>query len=364
MAEQEPQSKFNLIDIAKGQLMSTRKEEKNLIIIGNKGSGKTTIFNSLTNIQIPQQDNYTQTSGINYGFMRYQQSSSKKLLLNIYEIGGGMENVSLLRSILNNDNFNETMIAIVLDFKKPKGQLDSLLKYIESIRAIIKDKISIDTLREYVAVKEAKYINKERLKGIKVFPANVIVIGNKYNILEKIDVDNLKWVCRVMRYFCCINSLSLMFYTYTDSKLNILLQSTITDYAFGQSKIDNISGYTQKNELKALYIPYYRDSLVEIGDPKVMQMSGADMNTLWVETYQTLFKKEDDKDDELLDSNNKKINDMLKDLSAKYKEPRIDNEKNIFDNIKEERDSKGKQSDMNKLMAQQEKRAKKKLQNK
>ena len=109
-------SKFNLLE--QGRLMNIGNNEegsKNLIIIGPKSSGKSSIFSLLTT----GSPNYSEagTFGINYGFMRTQSSVQKKVM-NVYEIGGGIENLMFIKTILNNDNYESTILFITLDFEK------------------------------------------------------------------------------------------------------------------------------------------------------------------------------------------------------------------------------------------------------
>lgn len=71
-------SKFNLFE--QGRLMvigNVDEISKNIIIIGPKGSGKSSIFSLLTT---GSPNNYTDngTCGLNFGFMRSQDSSQKK----------------------------------------------------------------------------------------------------------------------------------------------------------------------------------------------------------------------------------------------------------------------------------------------
>jgi hypothetical protein len=87
--------------------------------------------------------------------------------------------------------------------------------------------------------------------------------------------------------------------------------------AFGNI-LDN---YVQKNDILPLYILYSQDSFNEIGDPKVMQSGGSDMNTLWEDSFYSLYKvKEKEKE-----SN---VEEMI---GNKYKEPRFDEELVLFE---------------------------------
>jgi hypothetical protein len=124
--------------------------------------------------------------------------------------------------------------------------------------------------------------------------------------------------------------MNLIFYSSKNDRYKNILQSTVSNYAFGQSQID-INKYSQKNSLHALYTQYYNDSIEEIGEPRVVHSSGKSTHDRWIETYNAMFmnvKKNGNKNN---DENDIPVN---KDFWIKYKESRIDNELKMFENAK------------------------------
>ena len=323
-------SKFNILDQGKFMLLtgenSSEENSKNLIIIGPKKSGKTTIFNLLSTGEAHLSD-YTHTCGINYGFMRLQKS--KKKIINIYEIGGGIENLSRISTLINNKNLNSTLIFLILDFQTPENALNTLIIYNEQLRKILSSVIEKEYLDEIINSKNSQYTKIKKDSSVNLIPINIYVIGNKYDILEKIEEEKLKWIGLTLRYQCVINGMNLIFYSSNNDKYKNILQSTVSYYAFNQSQIENIYKYSQKNELYALYTQFYNDSLEEIGEPRVIHSSGKSTNDRWIETYNALFMNVKKK-------NNNYENDIPVDQTfwVKFKETRIDNELKIFDNAK------------------------------
>ena len=323
-------SKFNILDQGKFMLLtgenSSEENSKNLIIIGPKKSGKTTIFNLLSTGEAHLSD-YTHTCGINYGFMRLQKS--KKKIINIYEIGGGIENLSRISTLVNNKNLNSTLIFLILDFQTPENALNTLIIYNEQLRKILSSVIEKEYLDEIINSKNSQYTKIKKDSSANLIPINIYVIGNKYDILEKIEEEKLKWIGLTLRYQCVINGMNLIFYSSNNDKYKNILQSTVSYYAFNQSQIENIYKYSQKNELYALYTQFYNDSLEEIGEPRVIHSSGKSTNDRWIETYNALFMNVKKK-------NNNYENDIPVDQTfwVKFKETRIDNELKIFDNAK------------------------------
>ena len=323
-------SKFNILDQGKFMLLtgenSSEENSKNLIIIGPKKSGKTTIFNLLSTGEAHLSD-YTHTCGINYGFMRLQKS--KKKIINIYEIGGGIENLSRISTLINNKNLNSTLIFLILDFQTPENALNTLIIYNEQLRKILSSVIEKEYLDEIINSKNSQYTKIKKDSSVNLIPINIYVIGNKYDILEKIEEEKLKWIGLTLRYQCVINGMNLIFYSSNNDKYKNILQSTVSYYAFNQSQIENIYKYSQKNELYALYTQFYNDSLEEIGEPRVIHSSGKSTNDRWIETYNALFIN-------VKKNNNDNDNDIPVDRNfwIKFKESRIDNELKIFQDAK------------------------------
>ena len=324
-------SKFNLLD--QGRLMiigNTEEISKNLIIIGGKSSGKSSIFSLLTT---GSPNNYTDsgTCGINFGFMRAQNSSQKKVM-NVFEIGSDIENIVLINTLLNNENFEFTTLLIVLDFDNPISQLNYLLKVISYLRKIFLKAIDNNIIESNIKNKIALYPSGIKPNEVDVFPLETYVIGNKYDIIEKIDIEKLKWLCPSLRYFSYINALNLIFYSSKKKETINALYNTIVENAFGSGKKENLKKYFQKNSTKALYINYFDDNLNSIGEPKIPVTVTNDIDQRWKETYDGLFKnyKKNDK-------NNRNIN-LDENYFAQYQESKIDQELKLFNEYKDNND--------------------------
>ena len=321
-------SKFNLLD--QGRLMQIGNMEevcKNLIIIGPKSSGKSSIFSLLTT---GSPNNYSDsgTCGINFGFMRTQNSIQKKVM-NIYEIGSDIENLILIKTILNNENLESTILFIILDFENPNKQLTYLIKYISNLRKIIGEIIDVNNIENNIKNRISQYPSNKRPDGVNIFPIEAYVIGNKYDILETIDIEKLKWLCPSLRYFCYINALNLIFYSSKKKETINSLYNTMIEVGLGNSKKENLKKYIQKNPTKPLYINYYNDSLDEIGEPKIPVTVTREIDQRWKETYDGLFKNFKKNEE-----NNPNIN-LDENFYQIYKESKIDHELKLFNDFKD-----------------------------
>ena len=321
-------SKFNLLEQGRLMLIGNMEEiSKNLIIVGPKGSGKSSIFSLLTT---GSPNNYSDngTFGINFGFMRSQNSAQKKVM-NVFEIGSDIENLILIKTILNAENFESSTLFIVLDFEDPNKQLTALLNYINNLRKIIGKLIDVNTLENSIKNRISQYPSNKKPGEVDVFPIETYVIGNKYDLLETIDIEKLKWLCPSLRYFCYVNGLNLIFYSSKKKETINSLYNTMTENAFGSGKKENSRKYIQKNSTKPLYINYYDDNLESIGEPKIPVTVAGAIEQRWKETYEGLFKNykknEENKNDIPLDENFYQI----------YKEAKIDHELKLFNDFKD-----------------------------
>ena len=321
-------SKYNLLQQGKLMLIGSMEEvSKNLIIIGPKGSGKSSIFSLLTTGS-PENYSDNATFGINYGFMR-SQNMGKKKVMNVFEIGSDIDNLVLIKTILNNENFESTTTFLVLDFENIHSQLSVLFNYLNSLRKILSKFIDPNTIENNIKNRISQYPSNKKPGEVDIFPLDTYVIGNKYDLLETIDIEKLKWVCPSLRYFCYINGLNLIFYSSKKKETINSLYNTIVENAFGSGRKDNLRKYIQKNSTKPLYINYYDDSLESIGEPKIPVTVAGSIEQRWKETYEGLFKnfrkKEDNKKEIPLDINYYQI----------YKESKIDHELKLFNDFKE-----------------------------
>ena len=321
-------SKFNLLDQGRLMIIGTSEETtKNLIIIGPKSSGKSSIFSLLTS---GSPNNYSDngTCGINFGFMR-SQNSVKKKVMNVFEIGSDLENIVLINTILNNENFEYTSLLIILDFDNPNTQLNYLIKVVSYLRKIFNKAIDPNIIDSSIKNKIASYPSGIKPGDVDVFPLETYVIGNKYDILEKIDLEKLKWLCPSLRYYCYINALSLIFYSSKKKETINALYNTMVENAFGSGKKENLKKYSQKNPTKALYINFYDDNLVSIGEPKIPVTVTGNLEQRWKETYEGLWKnyKKNEK-------NNGNIN-LDENYFAQFQESKIDHELKLFNEYKD-----------------------------
>lgn len=132
--------------------------------------------------------------------------------------------------------------------------------------------------------------------------------------------------------------MSLIFYKNNDQKLikqlnNLIYKISFNPFGLNEKDRDNKDGvnFTQKSEILPLYILYSKDNFEEIGDPKVFSEKGADILTLWEDTYNSLLRENNEENNYKNEEENNNKNNLIKELKEKYMESRLDEELIIFE---------------------------------
>lgn len=94
--------------------------------------------------------------------------------------------------------------------------------------------------------------------------------------------------------------------------------------------VDKQVNFSQKNEILPLYILHFNDSFEEIGDAKVFNQKGSDLLSLWEDSYNSIFLKEDNLNENPKEKD-KDLKEFLERMKAKYEEIRLDEELVIFE---------------------------------
>lgn len=185
------ESKINILEYAKTlnkQATNSLVDERNIIFIGDKASGKSTLFNLIFPSK-REKEAYVQTCGINYGYISLNISAYRKINLNGYEIGGGVDNIGLLKNIINEGNILNSVVIFTIDLGKPENFMKLFKQYTEAISSILKETCKQETLVDIVNNKKKSYNEKTNdSKLCSPFPCQLVIVGTKYDHFERIDV--------------------------------------------------------------------------------------------------------------------------------------------------------------------------------
>jgi hypothetical protein len=208
MEEEIKDSKINIVEYAKSLVKrSVYQEEKNFIFVGNSCSGKTAIFNLLfSNKKEKPNYTYNQTCGINFNNANVYFSNSRKVILNGYELGGGVESFPLIKNIVYQENYDNSAFILVVDLSKPEQFLTLFNNFNKQLydmfinenenkddnknnnKNLKNNSIDILTRNAIIKEKESKVKTSSDLKYLNLQPWRAVIVGTKYDLFEKFDL--------------------------------------------------------------------------------------------------------------------------------------------------------------------------------
>ena len=92
---------------------------------------------------------------------------------------------------------------------------------------------------------------------IKPLPIETIIVGCKYDLLEKEDSENRKWVSRALRYYAHINQCHLFYCSSLNSTVLSQIRNVFNQVLFSNKR----TFYSQKDHLKPIFISKNQDSI-------------------------------------------------------------------------------------------------------
>jgi hypothetical protein len=105
-------------------------------------------------------------------------------------------------------------------------------------------------------------------------PFPTYIIGCKFDLYEKYDTENRKWLTRTLRYLSHVNNSSIYFSSTKNGQVGTQLRSSFYENLFNDTKSKSLC---QKDHLKAIYINRGQDSVNSLGIPSSGSLSLIDI---------------------------------------------------------------------------------------
>ena len=105
----------------------------------------------------------------------------------------------------------------MVDLSQPATIIEVLSYWISEIRKQVGDFLNSafeehpEEYSEYTSSFLLKYEGHDDRARVDVLPINLIILGAKYDLFEKFDAENRKWITRVLRYLAHNAGASLYF---------------------------------------------------------------------------------------------------------------------------------------------------------
>jgi dynein light intermediate chain 2 len=286
--------------------------EKTAIVVGEKGSGKTTLIAALAGEEAKA--DRKPTAGMDYKYA-IKKVENKKVVGNFHEIGGGRVLADLIETALNSSKIKDTVVVIAIDLSQPDTAVHFLSFWLKIVSTAVNkaldslnasDPALASQVREQSAFKWEGHVDSKRVYPI---PIPVIIVGTKYDVFGIEESENKKWMCRALRYFAHTNGCDLTFCSYREKDFSAVKQ-IINYQMYSSPKEPKI----QADHSKILSIVERQDKLTAIGDPAIPgEMS---LEQAWTMSVEQFFP--------LKNSITEENNDKELDEISKYPESKID----------------------------------------
>lgn len=106
-----------------------------------------------------------------------------------------------------------------------------------------------------------------------VAPVSLVLVGCKYDLYEKYETENRKWLAKTLRFLAHSNNASLVFSSTKIPAVGTQLRSVLFDLMFE----DKIKHTSQKDHLKPIFVVRNQDTFGNIGVPTSGSISGIEV---------------------------------------------------------------------------------------
>lgn len=113
----------------------------------------------------------------------------------------------------------------------------------------------------------------EDSKSIALPPVNLVIVGCKYDLYEKYETENRKWLSKALRYLAHTHNASLAFSSSKNNQIITQLRGFMLEVMFE----DKPRITPQKDHLKPIFVYRNQDNLANIGVPASGSVTGIEV---------------------------------------------------------------------------------------
>ncbi|XP_076028760.1 cytoplasmic dynein 2 light intermediate chain 1 [Oratosquilla oratoria] len=300
--------------ITEGNDLDKMPREATLLLLGSKGTGKTTLIQKF----LDREEAPRQTLALEYTYGRKGGKTLVKDVCHLWELGGGTLFTQLLETPMTLRTLPSLTIFLVLDLSQPQHLWHTMETLLQELKNQINNVLNSasakeQNLREKLMDAAWKRIGEDHpdREMLTPFLVPLVIIGSKYDIFQDTEPDGKKVHCRALRFMAHTLGASLHFFSAKDAGLIKKIKELFSHHGFGTAPGKSIA----QDYNKPLIIPAGADSLQLISG--TVEDTGANMTAeAWKHTFTAKFPQESAERTVLPE-------DPSKDPS--YAEPDIDN---------------------------------------
>lgn len=266
--------------------------EKTLLILGERGSGKSTLVQLFASQTKPESTK--PTAALDYSYCRAPLGmAAKRDVGHVYELGGGRLLADIISVVVRADGLSSTVVVITLDLSHPHKVVDSLRFWLEKLRE------RVDACLAEIRQHDAKSATKLSLKqqkqwqthedrsNVTPFLLPLVIVANKYDVFQNEESEKKKWMARTLRYFAHKNGATLIYCSQSDQRLTNQFRGLLTHFVFGGPT----RKLKQSDHSQAIVMSAREDSFQSIGPAPSVRVAAAGPDEQWEKAFQELFPR-------------------------------------------------------------------------
>lgn len=299
----------------------TDKGDTNVLVVGSKGAGKSTLVSRFLNPE--DQDTAKPTMGLDYVFAR-RTSQGEKQVAHIWELGGGEDQASLMDAVITPENLRNFVCVVCVDLSKPSTVLESLVFWLDRVRKRIDSCLRVMSEKKSTVPDKLKAKSKESFGAdhpdadlVNLCPCPILITGTKFDTFQSQDGEYRKIMGRTLRFLAHVNGASL-YYASCRDKSQLTQYRSILNHAFFGGQQSAAAAKVVIDHSKALCVRAGTDQISGIGAPPRAESSSDAPVTpldLYKHAFVSYFPPQQQDDDEKLDTG---------DTKGKFSEPSVD----------------------------------------
>jgi len=307
---------------------SGASNQPNLLVVGAKASGKTTVIETIINRTGGSSKTHSgapdPTTSLDYRYMgQGLRSGAHVLLTHIWELGGGQSLTKLVDISINTDSLERSGVVIVLDLSNPKSILADITYWIAVISKRISDVIDKISARRPKAAETLRAKAQNRVGGSKhldiqslqksLCPLPILIVANKFDKFRDNSVEQLRSVAGLLRSFALIYGGALIYVSKSDSSSRQALLAHICEIQRlqrgVQEKKSNKKPPLNTRDVDTLSVPFGADSLQALGGPNSAgALQPEVVLSEWSKHFKKVFQLKNTKDGGESENSNSNLN--------------------------------------------------------
>jgi len=241
---------------------------KNLLILGDENSGKSTIINEIANRHPTENNSKIPKYALSYSYIDINEEEDTVAHIGLYRLSGNTTYKSLIPYALSEETISNSVVIISLSWENPSNFLKSLETWLDILEDEIKKNISSDLLKELqnkierniheykdpnnndsskmelnIDSSELNEINIPLPEGclLKNLGIPIIIVCTKCDLIEELESKNknfndekFDYIQQVLRTVCLQYGASLIYVTTKNPSTFDMLNSYLLNILFNE----------------------------------------------------------------------------------------------------------------------------------